>query len=183
MEGKNAAIVCDEGRFDALSRMAQEAGLVPFRADVEKAASAAGAGDCVLVLSDRPRAELEDLRASYVVVGEDGRLSLRCEAAALSAFGGLSCAAHAVAWRFSELVARQEDIRKQQARISDFLTGLQDAHAPEELVCELVRLREGSANYADTLERAEEALMEIRERIDELLRLAAEQEADRPKQV
>ena len=183
MEERNAAIVCEEGRYDQLSRIASEAGFVPFKGDAERAAAAARDGDCALIISDRPRADLDSLPATCVVVGEDGRLSLPCDALTLSPFGGLGCSVHAIARKFSELAAEQEEIRRQQARISDFLTGLQDAEPPKELVEELLKLKEESGRYARLIERVEAALMEARERIDDLLRVAAEGEAGRAKKV
>ena len=183
MEERNAAIVCDEGRYGKLSRIATDAGFIPFKADVEKAATAAREGDCALIISDGPRPELESLASMCVYVGEDGRFSLPGKALMLSALGGLGPSVHAIAKKFSELAAEQEEIRRQQARISNFLTGLQEAQAPKELIAELLRLKAEAGGYPEILERVEEALMEARERIDELLRVAAEQEAGRAKKV
>lgn len=151
---------------------------MPFKADIEKVTAAVLRGDCTLILTNEALAELESLPAPCVRVDEDGRFSLPNEAVTLSAFGGLGCAVHAVARKFSELAAEQEEIRRQQARISNFLTGLQDAQAPKELVEELLKLRGEAGGYVDILERVEGALMETREKIDDLLRLPTEREGE-----
>ncbi len=177
MEERNAAVICAEGRYEELSRLAGDAGFIPFKADAVKAAAATRAGHCMLIITDRPREELESLPAVCVLVAEDGRFTLPCEGLALSVLGGLGCAVHAIAQKFSDLAAEQEEIRRQQARISNFLTGLQDPQAPKDLVDELLKLKDGSGRYAEILDRVEDALMEAREKIDELLRLVAERPA------
>ena len=178
VEGDNAAIICAEGRYEELSRIAREAGFTPFKADVEKATLVVRSGDCTLILTDRASAEVESLPAPCVLVDEEGRLSLPKEAVTLSVLGGLGCTVHAIARKFSELAAEQEEIRRQQARISNFLTGLQDGQAPKELVEELSKLKGEAGGYADIIERVEDALMETREKIDELLRLPSEREGE-----